>query len=114
MGAHTFVALLEPSLPGAPQQPVRVPTAAGDEAVRRGWAGFGTLAMPGFQRASWDRGWLVQLEDDAVDGDRFAFVWESQAQQKCTVLTKVAAQNSAFYLGANDALRPYRGPSGRA
>lgn len=111
MGAHTFVALLEPPLPSAPPPPVRVPTAAGEEVVRQGWAGFGTLAMPGFQGAGWDRGWLVQLEDDPADGSRFAFVWESQAQEKSTVLTKVAAQNNAFYLGENNALRPYRSAS---
>ena len=56
----------------------------------------------------------MQLEDDPADGSRFAFVWESQAQDKSTVLTKVAAQNSAFYLGANDALRPYRSASSKA
>ena len=39
---------------------------------------------------------------------------ESQAQDKSTVLTKVAAQNNAFYLGENDALRPYRSASGRS
>ena len=93
---------------------MRVPTAAGAEAVRHGWAGFGTLARPGFEGAHWDRGWLVQLEDDPADGSRFAFVWESQAQEKSTVLTKVAAQNNAFYLGENDALRPYRSASSKA
>ena len=81
-----------------------------DEAVVRGWSGFGTLAPPGFSRPSWSFGWLLQMEDDA-DGPRFAFVWAERRGMPANVLTKVAAQNTAYFLGEDDTLRPFRPPS---
>ena len=106
MGATTFIALLEPQLQAEPPPP-RVLTAAGFETVRQGWMGFGTLARPGFRDPSWDRGWLAQLEDDA-DGRRFAFAFQSDYNQSVIVLSQIGAQNTAYFFGEDDALRPFR------
>ena len=108
--ATTFVALLDPILPSSPPRPLNVMTHSGAEPALHGWAGFGTLAMPGFQRASWDTGWLVQMQDDE-DGHRFAFVWGSRQSQPANVLTRLVAQNNVYFVGDNARLRPFRPPT---
>jgi hypothetical protein len=113
MGAATFVACLDPRLDEMPSQamPLHIRTLRSDEErVARGWVGFGTLAYPGFQRSSWDQGWLVQLEDNA-EGRRFAFVWGSRLSTRANTLTQVVAQSTACFVGENEAMRPYWPPA---
>ena len=54
----------------------------------------------------WDAGWLVQMADDA-DGLRFAFVWRSRQGNPANVLTQLAAQKRAVFLGEDEALRAF-------
>ena len=110
MGAATFVAFLDPPLPLGDMPSHITTTGSSDERVVRGWAGFGTLAFPGFESPSWDAGWLTQLEDDA-DGRRFAFVWGSMRGHMANLLTRVVAQSTAVFVGEDEALRPYWPPA---
>lgn len=58
-----------------------------DHRVQRAWPGWGTLALPNFCEPDWDKGWLLQLEDDEYDGtSRFAFSWSCWNGDECIVL----------------------------
>jgi len=104
MGATTFVAVCGPtSACEALAQGHTTPSLVmnrqsnQEEAVRRAWRGFGTLAAPGFAGPSWDGGWLVQLENDQGSGDhRFGFVWDRA--QDAVVLRWVTAQDVSPFL----------------
>uniref|UniRef100_A0A7S2IA19 F-box domain-containing protein n=1 Tax=Haptolina brevifila TaxID=156173 RepID=A0A7S2IA19_9EUKA len=98
MGACTFIALISPKLDASPPCPSAVRTRGGHLPIVRGWSGFGTLAFPGFGNPHFSPGWLVQIEDD-VDGCRFAFMFEGRESDPANVLTRVASQSTACYLG---------------
>ena len=54
--------------------------------VRQRWAGWGTLAYPGFHNPSWSMGELVQLEDEKVRA-RLAEIAAAPGQTKVTDYT---------------------------
>ncbi|CAK9069442.1 unnamed protein product [Durusdinium trenchii] len=99
MGATTFVAICAPenALDGAQNGPSRVQNrqTSSWESVARSWRGFGTLAMPGFGRPSWDTGWLVQFAHRAGE-DRFGFVWDRA--QDAVVLKWIGLQDTCPFL----------------
>eukprot|EP00927_Polykrikos_kofoidii_P042614 TRINITY_DN36645_c0_g1_i1.p1 TRINITY_DN36645_c0_g1~~TRINITY_DN36645_c0_g1_i1.p1 ORF type:complete len:523 (-),score=76.48 TRINITY_DN36645_c0_g1_i1:26-1594(-) len=106
-GQTTFVALLAPTLAkqcldenrtGTPRE-VRNRVTGVVEQVRSSWPGFGTLAFPMFQRASWAGGWLVRLQTDGgldASADRFGFMWNRD--QDMIVLDYIRAQTTSPFL----------------
>eukprot|EP00913_Durusdinium_trenchii_P027771 g26041.t1 len=100
MGATTFMAICAPenALDGAQNGPSRVQNrqTSSWESVARSWRGFGTLAMPGFGRPSWDTGWLVQFAHRAGE-DRFGFVWD-RAQDAVGLALMFAMMADALFI----------------
>jgi len=103
IGATTFVAVCGPPAACSALDSFRCPAMVLNrqtrqmEEVRRSWRGWGTLAAPGFSRPSWAGGWLVQVGDDAHNGDnRFGFVWDRN--QDAVVLRWIGLQDSSPFL----------------
>lgn len=102
MGATTIVAVIDPAEARAaliagsdPPSTINNDQTNAEETVVRAWCGYGTLAFPGFQRPSWDTGWLVQLPDDTETGThRFGFVFGGGASPGATVLNWIRAQEA--------------------
>ena len=107
MRCTTFGALVHPTLPL--QNPPATATDRGHGqhiySVKTAWAGWGTLAFPGFRLPQWANGTLVQVEprsapthnghDEAPSGvDQFGFIWESDHRgEETSILTRLTEQD---------------------
>jgi len=108
MRCITFGALVHPTLPL--QNPPATATDRGhgehEYFVKNAWAGWGTMAFPGFQRPVWANGTLVQVEprsasirngrgNEAQSGiDQFGFIWESDHRgEETSILTRMTEQD---------------------
>ena len=54
----------------------------------------------------------ADVEDDS-DGRRFAFAWASRQDDVVNLLSQVVRQNTAVFVGEDQALRPYWPPATR-
>jgi len=105
MGETTWVALVYPILPLDRQEfeSVRGREDGKSLDVMRSFPGWGTLAYPGFEQASFSKGSLVQVANGHHGGHRFGFTWERG--QDSTIMEWMDVQDSNPFLSAPHASR---------